>query len=171
MPNDSQDSAVLEDRSSSTERSSTLRLSSAPDPLCAVRSVSLKRERWILGKPRVRYFPSLGFHAYGKPRLASVWFSCSLSYPREGCQPKMWLNSFSVSLTSSRCSQTTLSIQLIFWFHTEVLGLISFLDYKSVTLEGSLEFLRTVWMNVSLLRSWWEHHTNLIQISSVYHFD
>lgn len=100
MPNDSQDSAVLEDRSSFTERSNTLWLSSAPDQLYAVRSISLKWERWILGKPRVRYFPSLGFHAYGKPRLANVWFSCSLSYPREGCQPKMWLNSFSVSLSN-----------------------------------------------------------------------
>lgn len=168
MPNDSQDSAVLEARSSSTERSSTLRLSSAPDPLCAVRSVSLKRERWILGKPRVRYFPSLGFHAYGKPRLANVWFSCSLSYPREGCQRmmfKMWLNSFSVSLTSSRCSQNntehTTDMLVSHWgFGIDFIFGLQVSGSVKIWNEWQYE-----WMCLCYV------HANLIQISSVYHFD
>lgn len=100
-------------------------VSSSWPALCCEECLSLKWERWILGKPRVRYFPSLGFHAYGKPRLANVWFSCSLSYPREGCQPKMWLNSFSVSLsnkfslfTKQHCAYDCgFTLRFRDWFH------------------------------------------------------
>lgn len=77
-----------------------------------------------------------------------------------------WTHLVSLSLTSSRCSQNNTEHTTVILVSHWGFGIDFNFGLKASDSGRILGILSTVWINVPLLRSWWEHHTNLIQIRS-----